>query len=397
MSTATHVRTRAGVDAVAQSLARGGDVAVDCEAAGFHRYSDRLCLVQLSTEVETFVLDPLAVELGATLGPVLGDPARRVVMHGASYDLRLLRRDLGAGVANLFDTQVAAELAGEPAVGLQALLKRHLGVEVSKKYQRADWAKRPLPPEMVEYAAGDTRHLHRLARAMESALKRLGREAWAEEECRRMVDAAAAEAETDAQRGDGAGPAGRSSGRAAHEDDPLTRVKGARRLDPRSATALRRALEWRDGVARALDRAPFRVASDAVLMAVATARPRSTQGLARTKGFPVRIARTQGRALVEALIRVERTADARLEPYPAGVGRGRGMPSREEEAAFDRLKAARDRAAGRLGLDRGRLMANSVLRRVAAAKPRSLAELEALNDVRRWQATELGRELLRAL
>lgn len=401
---------------VARALAEGGDVAVDCEAAGFHRYSDRLCLVQLSTEVETFVLDPLAVELGATLGPVLGDPGRRVIMHGASYDLRLLRRDLGAGVANLFDTQVAAELAGEPAVGLQALLKQHLGVEVSKKYQRADWAKRPLPAEMIEYAAGDTRHLHRLATAMEGALKRLGREAWAEEECRRMLDQVAVEAEAEAQRRDGdgsggragAGSAGRASGRTGRQnegtgggaspgDDPVTRVKGARRLDPRSATALRRALEWRDGVARALDRAPFRVASDAALMAVALARPRSTEGLARTKGFPAGMARRQGRALVEALARVERTAEAALEPYPTSVGRGRGMRSREEEAAFDRLKAARDRSAERLGIARGRLMANSVLRRVAAAKPRSLAELEALADVRRWQAAELGKELLRAL
>lgn len=387
MSAATHVRTRRDADKVARTLAQGGDVAVDCEAAGFHRYSDRLCLVQLSTEVETFVLDPLAVELGATLGPVLGDPGRRVIMHGASYDLRLLRRDLEAGVANLFDTQVAAELAGEPAVGLQALLKRHLGVEVSKKYQRADWAKRPLPAEMIEYAAGDTRHLHRLAAAMEGALRRLGREAWAEEECRRMLEQVAVEADAEERTGGGAAPG----------DDPLTRVKGARRLDPRSTTALRRALEWRDGVARALDRATFRVASDAALMAVALARPRSTEGLARTKGFPARMARKQGRALVAAMAQVERTADAALEPYPASVGRGRGMPSREEEAAFDRLKAARDRTAERLGIARGRLMANSVLRRVAAAKPGNLAELEALADVRRWQAAELGKELLRVL
>ncbi len=377
MSPATHVRTPNGVEAVARSLARGGDVAVDCEAAGFHRYSDRLCLVQLSTPEKTFVLDPLAVDLGPALKPVLEDPGRRVIMHGASYDLRLLRRDLGAEVANLFDTQVAAGLAGEPAVGLQALLKRHLDVDVSKKYQRADWAKRPLSPQMIEYAAGDTRHLHRLAAAMESALSRLGREAWAEEECRRMLESA--------------------DGEAVVAQDPVTRVKGARRLDPRSATALRRALEWRDGVARALDRAPFRVASDAALLEVAKARPRSAAGLAKTKGFPAGMARTRGRSLVEALIQVGRTADARLEPYPAPTRRGRGMPPPEEEAAFDRLKAARDRAAGRLGLDRGRLMANSALRRVAAARPRSLPELEALDDVRRWQAAALGKDLLRAL
>lgn len=381
MSTPTHVRTPGGVEAAAAALATG-DLAVDCEAAGFHRYSDQLCLVQISTARETFVLDPLAVELGPTLKPVLEDPGRRVIMHGASYDLRLLRRDLGVGVANLFDTQVAAALAGEPAIGLQALLKDRLGVHVSKKHQRADWAKRPLPHDMIEYAAGDTCHLHRLATELEGALRRLGREAWAAEECRRMLDSAATEEEP---------------GVGAPEEDPLTRVKQARRLDPRSATALRRALEWRDGVARALDRAPFRVATDAALLEVATQRPLSAAALAGTKGFPARMARSRGRSLVEALVRVERTPAPLLEPYPVVTRRGRGRPPPEEEAAFERLKAARDRVAARLGLDRGRLMANSVLREVAAAKPRSLQELAGLREVRRWQAGELGEELLGAL
>lgn len=378
MSTPTHVRTSDAVEAAARAMT-AGDLAVDCEAAGFHRYSDRLCLVQISTLRRTFVLDPLAVDLGPALKPLLEDSGRRVIMHGASYDLRLLRRDLGVGVANLFDTQVAAALAGEPAVGLQALLKGRLGVHVSKKHQRADWAKRPLPRDMIEYAAGDTCHLHRLATKLEGALKRLGREAWAEEECRRMLDAA-----TEAEAG-------------ADAEDPLTRVKEARKLDPRSATALRRALEWRDGVARALDRAPFRVATDAALLAVATQRPLSAAALAKTRGFPAGMARSRGRSLVEALDRVERTPAPRLEPYPTAPRRGRGRPPPEEEAAFERLKVARDRAAARLGLDRGRLMANAVLRQVAAAKPRSLQELAGLREVRQWQAGELGEELLGAL
>ncbi len=407
MSSAVHVRTPAGVEAAARSLSGGGDVAVDCEAAGFHRYSDRICLVQISTRRDTFVLDPLAVELGAALKPVLEDAGRRVIMHGASYDLRLLMRDVGVGVANLFDTQVAAALAGEPAVGLQALLKRHLGVHVSKKHQRADWARRPLPPEMIEYAAGDTRHLHRLAAELEDALRRLGRTAWAVEECRRMLDAVRTEEAAGAGSGTSgacresratAGPVGGGAGPGlGPEEDPVVRVKGARRLDPRSATALRRALEWRDRVARAIDRAPFRVASDATLMAVATERPLSAAALAATKGFPKGMARTRGRSLVEALAQVERTPEQQLKPYPAAATRGRGRPPPEEEAAFERLKAARDRAAERLGLDRGRLMANGVLRRVAAAKPRSLRELEGLDEVRRWQARELGEELLRAV
>ena len=105
-----------------------------------------------------------------------------------------MRRDLGIRVAALADTQVAASLLGEPAIGLQALLKRHLGVMVSKKHQRADWAERPLPRDMIEYAAGDTRHLHRLVHVLEDGLRELGRLSWAREEYDRLLEHVAATA-----------------------------------------------------------------------------------------------------------------------------------------------------------------------------------------------------------
>lgn len=360
------------------SLANAGEIAVDCEAAGYHRYSDRLCLVQLSTGSETFVLDPLAVDVAAALKPALEDPERRVLMHGGSYDLRLLRRDLEIGVAHLFDTQVAAGLLGETAIGLQALLQKHLGIHVPKRFQKADWARRPLPAEMITYAAGDTRHLHRLAAVLEERLRGLGRLHWAEEECRRLVGATV------------------GSGGNEPPPDPVTRVKGARRLGPRAATALRAALAWRDRIARSRDRAPFRVASDAALLGAVLAQPGSVTALARVKGFPQRLAASEGRSLLAALGRV-RGMDARqLSPYPVSR-KGRGRPTPEEEAAFDRLNAVRNEVAGKLGLERGRVMANQLLREVVAAGPRTLAELEAVRDVRRWQVEVLGRELLEAL
>ena len=223
-----YIHTAEGLARVARALAGGGDLAVDCEAAGYHRYSDRLCLVQLSTRSETFVLDPLAADLGPHLRPHLEDPARRVLMHGGSYDLRLLRRDLDISVARLADTQVAAGFLGEPATGLQTLLDRHLGVRIAKKYQRADWARRPLSRDMIDYAAGDTRHLHRLAAVLEDALRDMGRLHWAEEECRWLVTSAA------------------ETGEPESPPDPVTRFKGARRMDARTVTALREAIAWRD-------------------------------------------------------------------------------------------------------------------------------------------------------
>ena len=374
-----HVATADGARGVAEALAGADRVAVDCEAAGFHRYSDRLCLVQLSTAERTFVLDPLALELGPYLRPFLEDPRRETILHGAAYDLRLLNRDLGIRVGALVDTQVAASLLGEPGVGLQALLDRHFGIKVSKRFQRADWAARPLSAEMVEYAADDTRHLHRLAELLEARLAEAGRLGWAREECGRLLDSAA-----EAACGE------------AVVVDPVTRVKAARRLDDRTVTALREAIAWRDGIARARDRAPFRVASDAALLAAVRARPPSVAALAAVKGFPPRLARTEGGALLDILARVEGLSARELEPYPLPKAR-RARPGPEEEAAFERLKAVRNRVAGRLGLDRGRVMANQTLREVVAAMPGDRAGLAAVAEVRLWQVDVMGGELLGAL
>lgn len=365
-----------GMRGVARSLADAADLAVDCEAAGYHRYSDRLCLVQLTTRTGTFVLDPLAVDLTPHLKPHLEDPGRRVLMHGGSYDLRLLRRDLDIEVARLADTQVAASFLGESATGLQTLLGKHLGVRLEKRFQKADWARRPLSREMIDYAAQDTCHLHRLAGVLEDALRDMGRLRWAEEECSRLVAAAATEPVT--------------------PPDPVTRLKGARRLDARTVTALREAIAWRDRIARSLDRAPFRVASDAALLAAVAARPVSVSELADVKGFPPRMAARNGRSLLDALGRVRRMSHRDLRPYPV-VRRGRGRPTPEEEAVLDRITAVRNKVAGELGLDRGRVMANQLLREVVAVRPATLTELEAMPEVRRWQVEILGRKLLGAL
>lgn len=373
-----YIRTAAGLQRAARSLADAGDLAVDCEAAGFHRYSDRLCLVQLSTPSETFVLDPLAADLAPLLKPHLEDPDRRVLMHGGSYDLRLLRRDLDIAVARLADTQVAASFLGEPATGLQTLLDKHLGVRLAKKYQKADWARRPLPRDMIDYAAGDTRHLHRLTDVLEDRLRELGRLHWAEDECRWLTASAAESPEPEVP------------------PDPVTRFKGARRMDARTVTALREAIAWRDRIARSLDRAPFRVATDAALLATVAARPVSVRQLADVKGFSPRLAAKSGRSLLDALGRVRRMAGRDLQPYPVRRG-GRGRPTPEEEATLDRITAVRNAVAEELGLDRGRVMANHVLREVVAVGPVTPAELEAMPDVRGWQVGILGRRLLKAL
>ena len=176
------IDTAPGVAALLAELGRPGRLAVDTEAASYHRYSDSICLVQLSTATITAVIDILRAPDLSGLGTVLADPTVESVFHDADYDLRLLDRDHGVRIARLFDTRVAAQLLGEPGIGLAALLEKYQGIALDKKFQRADWSKRPLEPGMLEYAAADTHHLLALRDLLAEKLRDAGRLEWAEEE-----------------------------------------------------------------------------------------------------------------------------------------------------------------------------------------------------------------------
>src|SRR5688572_31017675 len=135
-----YIQNNAELGRVATALAGASLFAADTEAAGYHRYHDRICLLQISTREQTFIVDTLAIASLSELSDHFANPAKEVVLHDADYDLRLLARDYGMHVAGLFDTKLAAQLLGEPAFGLGALVEKYLGRKLDKKHQRADWA-----------------------------------------------------------------------------------------------------------------------------------------------------------------------------------------------------------------------------------------------------------------
>lgn len=362
---------------LAQVLASERRITLDTEAAGFHRYSDRLCLLQISTSGGDWVVDVLAFDPSEAMRGPLGNPSVEVVMHGADYDLRLLDRDLDIAVHGLFDTQVAAAMLGESALGLAALLETHLGIKLSKKHQRADWARRPLPTDMLEYAVSDTRHLLQLADLLRQRLVAAGRLEWALEECRYLENTRWAE----------------TNG----EEDPVARVRGARDLDPRELAALREALAWRDEIARERDRAPFRIAGDQVLVEAVLRRPRSADELNEVRGLNPALARQNGPALIERLGRAAALPDGALVPYPRRARTGPGRPAPDVEERAERLKEVRNRRADELKIDRGTLLPNAVVLEIARLAPKSPDELAEVPDLRKWQAEALGEPLLAAM
>ena len=365
-----------GVEELADALAGETRLAVDLEAAGFHRYSDRVCLVQVSSPDATYLVDPLTVDPAPALRGPLEAPDVRIIFHGGDYDLRLLDRDLDLHPVNLFDTQTAAALLGEPSLGLASLLETYFSVNLSKKYQRADWAKRPLSEEMLAYAASDTQHLHALADLLRERLDAMGRLAWAQEESSLMESLRWSE-----------------EGKA----DPVTKVKRARYLELREVALLREAWLWRDEIARRRDRAPFRVVSDNVLVEVVQVRPRSASGLAEMSGFSPQLAERSGRFLLDRLARIDRVDTEALVGYPRSNRTGPGRPPPEILEVTDRLKSARNQRSEELGIARGTLVSNTLLLEIARAGPENGGELLAVQGVRRWQVEAVGDALLEAL
>src|SRR5690349_24425634 len=166
------------VDSIANTRA----IALDTEGASFHRFIDRIYLLQLSTREASAILDPLSIGVPEGLGRLLESRSVEVVFHDADYDLRLLHQDYGWKVTNIFDTRVAAQLLGIRAFGLAALLERFFGLKLDKKHQRADWFMRTHTAGMLEYAAQDTAFLLDLRERLGNELDRLERASWAREE-----------------------------------------------------------------------------------------------------------------------------------------------------------------------------------------------------------------------
>jgi ribonuclease D len=366
-----YIQTDEDLVETVRSLETESLLAVDTEAAGYHRYADRICLVQLSTHERTFVIDALAVDIDA-LAPVFGNPEREVLLHDADYDLRLFARDHSIGIGHLFDTKVAAQFMGEPSIGLASLVEKHLGVKLDKKYQRADWAQRPLPAELLEYAADDTRHLPALRDTLHAALRAIGRLHWAREE---FALRAAAEFDT------------------RPDDTAYLRLKNIRDLNPRQLAALRELYDWRDHVARERDAAPFRVLSNDMLVAISRRLPRSVDEL-RAGDFDAAAAR-HARDLFEAVRRARELPDSELPSRRRGPRRP--PPDPAFEARVEKLKGVRDHAAGDLSMDRGFLMPRQQLEDIARANPSTLDELAAVPELRQWQVEALGAQLLRVL
>ncbi|MCX6003495.1 MAG: HRDC domain-containing protein [Chloroflexi bacterium] len=353
------------MDFAVQGMVKSPAIALDTESNSFHHYPEQLCLIQIATRNKVYVIDTILLKDIAPLKEILEDSFIMKVVHGADYDIRSLDRHYEFRIRNLYDTDLAARFASITKVGLATMIKDLLGISInkSKRLQLADWGRRPLSNEALDYAAADVRHLFALQETLDHRLQSLGRTEWVAEECARLEE-------------------------VRHSPPDLETayrsVKGAKNLDGHALAILRSLFLFREEEACRQHRPPFFVMPDVTLISLAT-NPTAT--LSGVPGLGNVGLHRFGGGLRQAL-REGLTAPPIQCPPPTSFE----YPSDEQKKRLNRLKEWRTSLAATLSLDPSLLWPTVSLERLARAPDTLGIELSSTN-IRRWQRDNFAASL----
>jgi ribonuclease D len=329
-------------------------IAVDTEGDSLHCYFEKLCLIQLSVPDQDLIVDPLSgIDFKRFNQFVL---ERTAVFHGCDYDLRMLRRGAGFVPGAVFDTYLAARLLGIKEVGLASLVKSFFDLDLPKSSQKANWARRPLTPVMLDYAINDTKYLLPLADRLETQLREINRWSWYEESCARAVAATAEDRERDPER--------------------VWKISGSAVLSPRGLAVLRELWFWRDSEAQKVDRPTFQIMRNEELIELAKGAVSGAK--VRTPSW---LPASRRRRLEET---IEHSLEIPESQWPQRAKSVRVRSSPEQEQRLDRLRAKRDAVSNELGLDPAIIASRGILE-VVSREPDSAQSV--LMD---WQRELLG-------
>ena len=364
--------------AVVDQLADQDELAFDLEGDGLYRYRSQLCIVQLAArEGDAQIIDTLAITDRSPLAKVLGPDGPRKIVHDVSYDARLLAEN-GLELGNVFDTSAAARLLGEPKAGLASLLEKYFDVKMSKGKQNADWGRRPLGPEDVEYLAGDVHYLLELAARLESAVQEAGIEGEVREETSYLLYRALTD-EPDPR-------------------PPWARVKGTDDLDDEELAILREVAAEREAAAEEEDVPPFKIVGNRQLLDMARRRPKTKRELSAIPGATRGRARPLTSAFLEAIQRGLDAGDVpageRQIAYPPAPPRAeREIVKRRERA----LTKWRDTEATQRKVNRQVVLPGHCVRELASFRPQNEEELREIVGLGEVRVSRYGSALLRAL
>jgi ribonuclease D len=359
----------AALERLAKLLRQEPMVAVDTESNSLYAYQEQVCLVQFSTPDYDYLVDPLALLDFSCLAPIFSDPHIQKVFHAAEYDIICLRRDFGFEFANIFDTMVAARILGREEVGLGSILETEFGIKLDKRFQRANWGRRPIPPDLMAYARLDTHYLIPLRERMLQELQDKGFWPLAREDFQRLTLAN-----------------GRSNGERSEE---CWRINGARDLSPQQAAVLKELCRYRHQVARFANRPLFKIMGDRTLLAIAERCPTRLHELEGLPGMTEGQIERHGEELLAA---VQRGFQAKPVHPPRNP--------RPEEKFLDRLEALRTwrkDTAQKMGVPSDVVLPRDLMVALAEMNPGHSGELAEVMDSVPWRLERFGEQILELL
>jgi ribonuclease D len=363
------VQTQARLAQLAKRLLACSQVAVDTESNSLYVYQERVCLIQFSIPEQDYLVDPFALSDLAPLAPLFASPRIEKVFHASEYDVGCLKRDFDFQVAHIFDTRVACRTLGWGNSGLGDILQTHFNIRLNKRYQRANWGRRPLKPELLHYARMDTHYLLPLRDLLWQELQ-------------------------DAQRLEEALEASEYYSRTEpHSNsihaDAFWNLPDARRLRGRQLSVLHQLYLARDQKARRMDRPPFTVVDDKTLVAIARAMPEHTAALAAVPGMTPGRLRHSSRLLLDAVARGKRETPPKRPP--------RTHVDDAVLARYERLREWRKSMARKRHIESDLVLPRDMMWKLAKQPPRSLPALQrALADLP-WRCRTYGVQILKTL
>ncbi len=349
-----------------EALSTEAVIAVDTESNSLHAYQERICLIQLSSRQKDYLLDPFAFSELKALGDLFANPAIQKVFHAGDYDLTCLKRDYHFEFNNLFDTMLAANALGETTLGLAGLLKKHLGVEIEKKYQRADWGKRPIKPEMLQYAQADSHYLIPLMEILTPLLIQQNRLQLV------LEDSAALASQTQAMKTNG---------------EDLRRVRGTRGLKPQTLSLLMELNAMREGIAKERDLPPFKILSDRALVEAAEMQPKYLEELGLLPSFSAGQVKRYGRKILQT-VAAWRKDPRSVHRQPSAI-----LPE-DVLRRRDLLAEWRKKKGSRLGVSSNVILTRELLESIADKPIRNLQELERAMQSSPTRFSQYGLELI---
>ena len=360
-----YVDTLNALKSLKTDLSREAIIAIDTESNSLHAYKEQVCLIQFSTPSQDYLLDPLALSDLHILAPLFENPEIIKIFHAAEYDLICLKRDFDFHFVNIFDTMIAARILGYKKFGLGNILDQKFNVKVNKKFQKADWGKRPMTAEMLNYARFDTHYLIELREMLKAELKEKALWELAQEDF-----ALAATLE------------------GINNRNPLPiweRVGGRAKLGPRQATILNEVCLAREQLAKKLNRPVFKIIGNKSLIKLAETQPRSRRDM-EIEGFSPRQIGSFGNTFLAAIERGRRADLVKRTPSP--------RPSDAFMFRFEKLRNWRKEKALSIGVESDIVLPRFLMERIAKENPQNLDELAVIMAKSPWRLSKYGDEIL---